>query len=66
MSRAWKGAEVGGPGVGHRSRVAPATPDNSLTNRTGTGGGRRGGVPPSPRIGAAWQNATGLRSQKPV
>lgn len=31
--------------------LPPATPDNSLVNRTGPGGGRLSGAPPSPRIG---------------
>ena len=53
VQRAWKGPNVGGLRVGHGSSVAPATPDNSLINRTGPGGGRPGGAPPSPGMGGA-------------
>lgn len=66
VQRAWKGPKVGGLRVGHKSSVAPATPDNSFVNRTGPGGGRQSGAPHSPRMGVAWQNPTSLRSQKPV
>ena len=46
VQRAWKGPKVSGLGVGPRSSVAPATPDNSLTNRTAWEElGREGGLP---------------------
>lgn len=54
MFRAWKGVEVGGLGVGYRFRVVLVISDNSFTNRTGIGGGRRGGVFFSLRIGVVW------------
>ena len=66
VQRAWKGPKVSGLGVGPRSSIAPATPDNSLTNRTAREEpGREGGLP-RPSMQGAWQNLTGLRSQKPV
>ena len=51
---------------GAQIQRCPGNPRQQPHKQDGLGGAREGGRPSEARMRGAWQNLTGLRSQKPV